>query len=107
RDISGALSFILGVNCGGGLPAWSATWPMPPEARRLPLGNLFCRGTVSIVLLLFVRQVAPFVTRLPTGPIETAVLFHAGFNLLVALIYLPFTRQVANLMRRFAPDLKQ
>jgi phosphate:Na+ symporter len=106
-DISGALSFILGINCGGGLPAWSATWPMPPEARRLPLGNLFCRSTVSIVLLLFVNQIASYVTRLPTGPIETAVLFHAGFNLLVALIYLPFTRHVANLMRRFAPDLKQ
>jgi phosphate:Na+ symporter len=105
-DISGALSFILGVNCGGGLPAWSATLQMAPEARRLPLGNLFCRGTVSIALLLFVSQIAPYVTRLPTGSIETAVLFHAAFNLLVALIYLPFTRQITNLMRRFAPDLK-
>jgi phosphate:Na+ symporter len=106
-DISGALSFILGVNCGGGLPAWTATLQMPPEARRLPLANLFCRGTVSVAALLVVSQIAPYVTRLPIGLIETAVLFHAGFNLLVAVVYLPFTRQVANLMRRILPDLKQ
>src|SRR5262245_21672120 len=83
-DLSGALSFILGINCGGGLPAWTATLQMPPEARRLPLANLFCRSTVSIVLLFFVSQIAPYVTQLPIGLIETAVLFHAGFNLLVA-----------------------
>ncbi len=33
-DIAGALSFILGVNCGGGLPAVTATLQLPPEARR-------------------------------------------------------------------------
>lgn len=106
-DIAGALSFILGVNCGGGLPAVTATLQMPPEARRLPLANLFCRGTVSIVLLAFVSRIAPYMTQLPIGLVEKAVLFHTGFNLLAALIYLPFTRAVANLMRRLVPDLKQ
>jgi phosphate:Na+ symporter len=106
-DIAGALSFILGVNCGGGLPAVTATLQMPPEARRLPLANLFCRGTVSIILLAFVSRIAPYLTQLPIGLVEKAVLFHAGFNLLAALIYLPFTRSVANLMRRIVPDLKQ
>jgi phosphate:Na+ symporter len=106
-DIAGALSFILGVNCGGGLPAVTATLEMLPEARRLPRANLFCRGTVSVVLLTVVSRIAPHVTQLPIGLIEMAVLFHAGFNFLTALIYLPFTRAVANLMRRMVPDLKQ
>jgi len=106
-DIAGALSFILGVNCGGGLPAVTATLQMPPEARRLPLANLFCRGTVAIVLLPFVSRIAPYLTQLPVGLVEMAVVFHAGFNLLAALVYLPFTRPVANLMRRVAPDVKQ
>lgn len=105
-DVTGALSFILGVNCGGGLPAVSATLQLPPEARRLPLANLFCRGTVSIVLLAFVNRIAPYVTALPFGLIEQAVLFHAGFNFLTAMIYLPFTRQVSRLMRRVVPDQK-
>jgi phosphate:Na+ symporter len=105
-DVTGALSFILGVNCGGGLPAISATLQLPPEARRLPLANLFCRGTVSVVLLVFVGRIAPYVTALPFGLIEQAVIFHTGFNLLAALAYLPFTRQVAQLMKRIVPDQK-
>ena len=105
-DIVGALSFILGVNCGGGLPAVTATFQMPPEARRLPVANLFCRGTVSVLLLAIVGRIAPYVTQLPGGLIEKAVLFHAGFNMLAALIYLPLTRPVAGLMRRIIPDRK-
>jgi len=105
-DLTGALSFILGVNCGGGLPAVSATLQLPPEARRLPIANLFCRGTVSIILLAFVGRLVPYVTALPFGLIEQAVIFHTGFNLLAALVYLPFTRQVSQLMRRIVPDQK-
>jgi len=103
-DLPGALSFILGINCGGGLPSVSATLNLPPEARRLPLANLFCRGTVSVVLLAFVGRIAPYVTALPVGLIEQAVIFHTGFNLLTAMVYLPFTRQVSQLMRRIVPD---
>jgi phosphate:Na+ symporter len=103
-DVPGALAFILGINCGGGLPSVSATLNLPPEARRLPLANLFCRGTVSVVLLFFVGQIAPYVTSLPVGLIEQAVIFHAGFNLLAALVYLPFTRQVTQLMKQIVPD---
>jgi phosphate:Na+ symporter len=106
-DIAGSLSFILGVNCGGGLPAVTATLQLPPEARRLPLANLFCRGTVSVALLAFVSRIAPYLNQLPVGLIEKAVLFHAGFNLLAAMIYLPFTRAVSHLMRRIVPDQKQ
>ncbi|WP_119389092.1 Na/Pi cotransporter family protein [Taklimakanibacter lacteus] len=105
-DVPGALSFILGINCGGGLPSVTATFNLSPEARRLPLANLFCRGTVSIALLFFVGWIAPYVTALPVGPIEQAVVFHAGFNLLAALAYLPLTRQVSRLMRRIVPDLQ-
>jgi phosphate:Na+ symporter len=103
-DVSGALAFILGINCGGGLPSVSATLNLPPEGRRLPLANLFCRGTVSVVLLAFVGKVAPFVTALPVGLIEQAVIFHTGFNLLAALVYLPFTGPVSQLMKRIVPD---
>ncbi len=105
-DIAGALSFILGVNCGGGLPAVTATLQLQPEARRLPLANLFCRGTVSVILLAFVSRIAPYVMELPLGLIEKAVAFHAGFNLLTAFIFLPFTRQVSRLMARIVPDQK-
>lgn len=106
-EIVGALAFILGVNCGGGLPAVSATLQMPTEARRLPLANLFCRGSVSIILLGFVGRIAAYITIIPLGSVELAVLFHVGFNLLAALVCLPFTGWVSQIVRRIVPDRNQ
>ena len=102
--VGGALAFILGINLGGGLPAVTATLAQGPTARRLPLANLLCRGTLAILALAFIERIAPHVELLPLGPIETAVAFHAGFNILVGLLFLPFTGAVAALMKRLLPE---
>lgn len=102
--VGGALAFILGINLGGGLPAVTATLAQGPTARRLPLANLLCRGTLAILALGFIERIAPHVELLPLGPIETAVAFHAGFNMLVGLLFLPFTGAVAALMKRLLPE---
>jgi phosphate:Na+ symporter len=103
-EVEGALAFILGLNFGGGLPAVSATLAQPPVARRLPLANLLCRGVIAILGLAFLERLTPIVQLLPLGPVETAVTFHAGFNILVALVFLPFTGLMARLMERLLPD---
>ena len=46
-ELAGAVSLILGLNCGGGLPAVTATFAQPPSARRLPIANLFCRTVTA------------------------------------------------------------
>lgn len=102
--IGGALAFILGLNFGGGLPAVSATLAEPPVARRLPLANLLCRGVIAILGLAFIGRITPYVAMLPLAPVETAVSFHAAFNILVALVFLPLTPVVAKLMERLLPD---
>ncbi len=103
-EVAGALAFILGINFGGGLPAVTATLARAPAARRLPLANLFCRGIVAVLGLAFIGYLTPQVERLPLGPIEKAVSFHAGFNLLVALLFLPVTGLVARLMAHLLPE---
>ena len=102
--VEGALAFILGINLGGGLPAVSATLAQPPVARRLPLANLICRGIVAILGLAFIGRIAPWVQLLPFGPVETAVAFHTGFNLLVGILFLPLTPLMASLMERILPE---
>jgi phosphate:Na+ symporter len=103
-DLAGALSFILGLNFGGGLPAVSATLALSPAARRLPAANLFCRGVVAVGLLGLISQFLPIVQVMPMRPVETAMLFHAGINILAGLIFLPLAGPVAKLMRRIVPD---
>lgn len=103
-DVGGALAFILGLNFGGGLPAVTATLAEPPVARRVPLANLLCRGVLAILGLGFLEFLTPHVTLLPLGPVETAVGFHAAFNIAVGLVFLPFTGAVARLMERLLPE---
>ncbi|MCA3575610.1 MAG: Na/Pi cotransporter family protein [Aestuariivirga sp.] len=103
-EVGGALAFILGINFGGGLPAFTATLAEPPAARRLPLANLLCRGLLAVLALAVIERLAPLVERLPLGPVETAVAFHAGFNILVGLVFLPLTGPVARLMARLLPE---
>ena len=103
-EVGGALAFILGINFGGGLPAVTATLAEPPAARRLPIANLLCRGLLAVMALAVIERLTPLVERLPLGPVETAVAFHAGFNILVGLVFLPLTGPVARLMGKLLPE---
>jgi phosphate:Na+ symporter len=103
-DLGGAISFILGINFGGGLPAVTATLAQTPAARRLPLANLLCRGLAAIAGIAFVEQLTPIVKSVPLRPVEIAVGFHAAFNIVTGLLFLPLTGLIARLMGRVLPD---
>jgi len=106
-EVAGALSFILGVNCGGGLPAITATAGQPPSARRLPLANFICRSTAAVAALAFLSRIQPVVSGLPLSPVTATVAFHTAFNVAAGLIFLPFTSVIARLMTRLVPDDKR
>ncbi|MBM3520401.1 MAG: Na/Pi cotransporter family protein, partial [Alphaproteobacteria bacterium] len=101
-----ALSFILGVNLGGGLPAIGATIALPPEARRLPLANLLCRALAALAAIALIERITPFVLMVPAKPVELAVGFHTAFNIAVAIIFLPLTGIFDRLMQKLLPDEK-
>jgi phosphate:Na+ symporter len=106
-DVTGGLSFILGINFGGGLPALSGSLSLPAAARRLPLSNLACRAVMAIAGLAFVTRLASLVSLSPMQPVETAVAFHTLFNVVTGLVFLPLIGAVERLMLRWVPDEKQ
>ena len=90
-----ALGLVLGANVGSGLLGVMSTAKLSVEARRLPMGNLLFKllGCLLMLPLLdFVPELLPFVT---TVAQEQVVLFHLGFNLLMAVSMLGFTRLMA------------
>jgi phosphate:Na+ symporter len=105
-EVAGALSFILGINFGGGLPAVTSTLALPPDARRLPLANLFCRGVLALIGIGFINRLTPVVAQSPLGPVETAVGFHALFNIAAGLVFLPLARPMEWLMKKLLPDTR-
>ncbi len=103
-DLAGALGFLLGINFGGGLPAFIASLGLPPDARRLPLANLLARAISAVALLAFSQRL---LTLLPTeisNPLQWALGFHIAFNFGVALLFLPLVTLMAWLVKRLVPD---
>lgn len=103
-ELTGALGFLLGINCGGGLPAFIASLGLPAQARRLPLADLLARATLAIVLLALASRLLPFVPDLPGQSLNLALAFHVAFNLAVAMIFLPMTHLLGRLAERLIPN---
>ncbi|HEY7763602.1 MAG TPA: Na/Pi cotransporter family protein [Aestuariivirgaceae bacterium] len=106
-EVAGALAFVLGINLGAGLPALLSTAEYAPAARRLPLANLLCRGTAAALTLALLPQLAPLVLEIPGNPVHRVLAAHLGFNIAVAVVFLPFCGPVMKLVKKILPDRQE
>ncbi len=100
----GAVFFILGINLGGGLPAAVSALALPVNARRIPIANLLCRGTLSLAALFFARPLAGWLALVPASELNKAIGFHLAFNVVTGLVFLPLVRVVGYLVTKMLPD---
>lgn len=100
----GAFGFILGINCGGSLPALTGSLGLPALARRLPVSNFMCRAALSIVILTLANSIVPHFSSLPVGAMNLTLGFHFLFNLIVAVVFLPLTSVMGMIVKRVLPD---
>lgn len=98
-----ALPFVLGLNFGGGLPALSATLGQPAAARRLPVANLLCRGSLALAGLLAIGILSRGLDVLHLTPATAVALMHLIFNIGAAVLFLPLAPQVLRLVSRMLP----
>lgn len=94
------LPFVLGLNFGGGLPTITATLDQPVAARRLPIANMICRGSLALGLLAVSGLFPP----MPLSGPEAVAALHAAFNILAALVFLPLTLPVLRAVDRMVTD---
>ena len=109
---SGSLSFeqaaalVIGLNVGTTLTAVVASLGGSRAMRLTGIGNLlFNIGTAALAFPLL-DAVAPVLhgTALGRDDQTALVLFHTGFNLLGAAVFLPFTTQFAALVEWLVPE---
>nr|WP_298689363.1 Na/Pi cotransporter family protein [uncultured Dongia sp.] len=98
------LALILGANLGSAVMPILATAGEPPEARRVPLGNLIFRVVGVVLVVPFIGVLQPYLAQLEAAPIRQALNFHVAFNLALAVIFIGFTGPVARLTARLLPD---
>ncbi len=97
------LALVVGANVGGALLPFFAAG-IDPAARRGPLGNVLFRGVAGVAALLLLPEIMPLLAMLEPEAARQVVNFHTGFNLAVALVFLPLLGPAAALLNRLLPD---
>lgn len=101
--ISVAFGLVLGANVGSGILAMLVTASGKAELRRLPLGNFIFKAVGVLLAIPFLKE-AQLLLQNHVGQVhQQVVLFHLGFNLLMAVTFIGFTGPVARLVERWLP----
>jgi len=98
------IPLVLGANLGGALVPVVLTRAAVPAARRVPLGNLACRGVGAMVALAVLQVVTVPLDLFGADPAQQIVLLHLAFNLMVAVVFVPFAGMIEPLLHRVLPD---
>jgi len=98
------LALILGANLGSAVMPILATSGEPPEARRVPIGNLIFRVVGVALAVPLISVVQPYLALLEAAPARQALNYHVAFNLALAVIFIWFTAPIARLTARLLPD---
>lgn len=99
-----ALYMVLGANMGGTIAPLIATLRDNPDAMRIPLGNMLVRITGVLAVVPFIAFALPYLQMWETDHAKQVVDFHTAFNILLALVFLPFTGVLNKLMKKALPD---
>jgi len=98
-----ALGLVLGANVGSGVLAMLVTSGGKPELRRLPLGNFFFKVIGVLLVMPFLPQLQAELQPWVPEVHQQVVLFHLGFNTVLAVVFIGFTVPMARWVERLLP----
>ena len=99
------LSLMLGANLGAGLIAVGLTRGSSAEERRIPLGNLICRGTAALAAVVALQIFELPLELAGSEPARQIVIMHLAFNLALVVVFLPLAGFVSAIVERMIPDV--
>jgi phosphate:Na+ symporter len=99
-----AIGLVLGANLGSGLLGMLSTLHSEPEARRVTLGNFVFKLIGVAIAMPLVPYAGMLVERANVTPAHEVVLFHLGFNVVLAALFVGFTDQIARITERLMPS---
>ncbi|MFT8244029.1 Na/Pi cotransporter family protein [Roseomonas sp. BN140053] len=104
------LAAVAGANLGGAVPPFLAArharrGPPDPARLRLPVGNLLNRAVGVALVLALLPTLSGWLHGLDPAPARLVAHAHLGFNLALAVLFLPLLDPLAALLRRLLPGL--
>jgi phosphate:Na+ symporter len=103
-DLQLGMLLVLGANIGGAMVPFIATYKDGAQARRITMANLLMRITMVIIAAPFLTTVVKLLSDTGVEIPRQLVHFHTGFNIALAIVFLPLINQLAKLMTKFIPD---
>ncbi|MFO1270547.1 MAG: Na/Pi cotransporter family protein [Rubrivivax sp.] len=98
-----ALGLVLGANVGSGFLALLATSGSPAEVRRLPMGNFVFKAVGAMLAIPFLPEAHVLLQDwVPSVP-QQVVLFHLGFNIAIAVLFIGLTGLVGRFVEKLLP----
>jgi phosphate:Na+ symporter len=99
-----AIALVLGANLGTAInPVLEGVRGDEPVARQVTIGNLSVRAVGCVIALILLGPIGRLLVQIePSGPRLIAD-FHTGFNLILAVVFLPLLGPYAALLRRMLP----
>jgi phosphate:Na+ symporter len=93
-----ALGLVLGANLGSGLLAVMLTARAPMAERRLAIGNLLFKVVGAIAAIPLLPYAHVWLQQAGGGLHQQVVLFHLGFNVALAVVFIGLTGVAARLL---------
>jgi len=100
-----ALALVLGANLGSAInPVLEGVNRGDPASYRLPVGNLINRAVGIMLLLPFLPALAGWFAAFEPNAAQMTALFHIGFNIALALLFIGLLDPLAALLIRLFPE---
>jgi phosphate:Na+ symporter len=100
-----AFALVLGANLGTSInPVIEGNSGRDLASKRLPIGNFLTRLFGVMVTIAVLTPVTRLVGFIDSDPARAVANFHTAFNLLLAIVFLPFLRPYADFLVRILPQ---
>lgn len=99
-----ALGLVLGANVGSGVLGVIATAGASPQVRRLPVGNLIFKCVGALLAIPALPHVHVFLQTYIQTVDQQVVLFHLGFNIVLALLFISTTNWLGRRLDRWMAE---
>lgn len=105
-DLHLGVLLVMGANLGGAFIAFVASYGEGVTARRITGANIFMRLITLIIVAAAMPYILEQLQRLDTPMERQIVNFHTGFNIVLAILFLPVVHWAARLTKKLFPDIK-
>tara|TARA_B100001750_G_scaffold247805_1_gene274945 strand:+ start:194 stop:1822 length:1629 start_codon:yes stop_codon:yes gene_type:complete len=100
-----ALTFMIGANFGAGIIPLIAVIRDTPQAVQIPLSNLIMRFIMAVIFMACLPLIIAELQATGWGPLQMLMTAHIGFNVAIAILFMPFIGTLARLVEKLSPSL--